>query len=152
MTHRFAHELQAGDRYASLEFTVTPEMNQQALFSVEDFNPLYIHGGDGHGPLVHPVVLMHMSPRTRSPSYRQASDMGSALARDRSIFLGVAEVGEVLHIDWLISQTYEQRGRIYQDYVASVTNAAGKAVLRREMSATFFTLGKVKTFALEGKV
>jgi len=147
----YAHQLQAGDCYESFEFTVTPDLNQQWLYAVEDFNPLYIEGGNGKPALVHPVVLMQISPRTRSPSFRQAPDMGSALARDCTTFLAPCYVGTRLRVDWLIKQTYEQRNKIYQDYVATIRDEAGVEVMRREISATFFSLGKVKTYALEGK-
>lgn len=145
---KFAHELHAGDEYAPLEFTVTPDLNQQFLYAVEDFNPLFIDGRDGRPPLVHPVLLMHMSPRTRSPSYRQAPGMGSAFARDRSTYLAPAYVGSTFRVTWTVTSTYEKRGKIYQDYVALVRDSHGMEILRRELASTFFSLGKVKTYAL----
>lgn len=148
MQGKYAHELQAGDEYAPLEFVVTPDLNQQFLYAVEDFNPLFLEGRDGKPPLVHPVLLMHMSPRTRSPSYRQAPGMGSAFARDRSIYLNPAYVGSKLRVTWTVTRTYEQRGKIYQDYVALMQDENGTDILRRELASTFFTLGKVKTYAL----
>ena len=150
-TDRYAHEMQAGDRYAGLEFTITADLNQQFLYAVEDFNPLYLDGRDGRPPLVHPVALIHMTPRTRSPSYRQAPGMGSALARDSGVYSAPAWVGTPLRVEWLVLQTYEQRGKIYQDYLATVHDDGGREIFRRETSATFFTLGKVKTYALENK-
>lgn len=76
MRGKYAHEMQSGDEYEPLEFEVTPDLNQQFLYAVEDFNPVFLEDMDGKPPLVHPVLLMHMSPRTRSPSYRQAPGMG----------------------------------------------------------------------------
>lgn len=149
MTVRYAHEMQAGDRYAPLEFMATAELNQQFLFAVNDFNPLYVEGRDGHPPIVHPVLLMHMTPRTRSPSYRQAPGMGSAFARDRSTYCAPAYVGSMLSVEWEVTRTYEQRDKIYQDYVATVRDERGREVLRRELASTFFMQGKVKTYALE---
>jgi acyl dehydratase len=140
--------MKAGESYAPLEFSVTTDMNQQFLYAVEDFNPLFIEGRGGKPPLVHPVLLMHMSPRTRSPSYRQAPGMGSAFARDHSSYLRPAFVGARLRVTWTIVDTYEQRGKIYQDYVALIRDEQGREVLRRELSSTFFSLGKVKTYAL----
>lgn len=148
MHGKFAHELQAGDRYEPLEFVVTPDLNQQFLYAVEDFNPIYLEGRAGKPPLVHPVLLMHMSPRTRSPSYSQAPGMGSAFARDRSTYLNPGYVGSRFRVTWTIEKTYEQRGKIYQDYVAAIEDENGRAILRRELSSTFFSLGKVKTYAL----
>ena len=148
MHGKYAHELQAGDEYAPLEFVVTPDLNQQFLYAVEDFNPIFLEGRDGRPPLVHPVLLMHMSPRTRSPSYRQAPGMGSAFARDRSRYLNGGYVGSRFRVTWKVTNTYEQRGKIYQDYVALVQDESGRDILRRELASTFFSLGKVKTYAL----
>ncbi|MEQ1752187.1 MAG: hypothetical protein ABL974_22390, partial [Prosthecobacter sp.] len=69
-------------------------------------------------------------------------------ARDRSTYLGPAYVGSRLRVTWRVEKTYEQRGKIYQDYVAQVQDQNGNPVLRRELSSTFFSLGKVKTYAL----
>lgn len=149
MEPKYAHEMQAGERYAPLRFTVTADLNQQFLFAVEDYNPLYLRGMNGQPPLVHPVLLMHMTPRTRSPSYRQAPGMGSAFARDRSLYLRPAYQGSTFEVTWEISQTYEQRNKIYQDYVAEIRDPDGELVLRRELASTFFSLGKVKTFPKE---
>jgi hypothetical protein len=148
MNGKFAHELKAGDRYEPLEFVVTSDLNQQFLYCVEDYNPIYLEGRDGKPPLVHPVLLMHMSPRTRSPSYRQAPGMGSAFARDRSRYFNPGHVGSRFRVTWTVTSTYEQRGKIYQDYVALVQDESGTDILRRELASTFFMLGKVKTYAL----
>ena len=148
MSEKFAHEMKAGDQYDPLEFVVTSDLNQQFLYSVEDYNPIYLDGRDGKPPLVHPVLLMHMSPRTRSPSYRQAPGMGSAFARDRSRYFNPGYVGSRFRVTWTVTDTYEQRGKIYQDYVALVQDESGADILRRELASTFFMLGKVKTYAL----
>lgn len=148
MNGKFAHELTAGDEYEPLEFAVTSDLNQQFLYAVEDFNPIYLEGRDGKPPIVHPVLLMHMSPRTRSPSYRQAPGMGSAFARDKSRYFGPGHVGGTFRVTWTVIDTYEQRGKIYQDYIALVQDENGAAILRRELASTFFMLGKVKTYGL----
>lgn len=151
MQGKFAHEMKAGDAYEPLEFVVTPDLNQQFLFAVEDYAPIYLEGRDGAPPLVHPVLLMHMSPRTRSPSYRQAPGMGSAFARDRSWYSNPGYVGSRFRVTWTVTNTYEQRGKIYQDYVAVITDQDARQILKRELASTFFMLGKVKTYALGSK-
>lgn len=139
-TPPYAHELRAGDRYEPFEFTATHDLNQQWLFAVEDYHPRYIDGADGQPPLVHPIMLMQMSPRTRSPSFRQAPDLGSALARDCTTFLRPVPVGTRLKVEWEVTNTYEQRHKIYQDYVATILDPEGRVVMRREISSTFFSL------------
>lgn len=37
MQQKYAHELQAGEHYASLDYVVSPDLNQQFLYAVEDF-------------------------------------------------------------------------------------------------------------------
>lgn len=151
MSIPYAHELKAGDTYVSLDFSVSADLNQQFLYAVEDYNPIYLEGCDGNPPIVHPAVLMYFSPRTRSPSFRQRADMGSAMARDSAEYFGPAYVGRPLRIDWRVTNTYEKREKIYQDYIAEVVDAGtGAVLLRRAMASTFFTLGKVKTYALQG--
>jgi len=150
MYGKLAHELKAGDQYEPLEFVVTSDLNQQFLFAVEDYASIYLEGVDGKPPIVHPVLLMHMTPRARSPSYRQAPEMGSAFARERSQYFNPGYVGNTFRVTWTITDTYEQRGRIYQDYVSVLQNQDGVTLLRRELSSTFFTLGKVKTYGLGG--
>ena len=134
MNAKFAHEMKAGDQYEPLEFVVTSDLNQQFLYCVEDYNPIYLDGRNGMPPLVHPVLLMHMSPRTRSPSYRQAPGMGSAFARDRSRYTNPGYVGSRFRVTWTVTNTYEQRGKIYQDYVALVQDERGADILRRDLA------------------
>ena len=139
MNERFAHELQAGDEFAPLEFDVTPELNQQFLFALGIFERRYWEASTAGPPLVHPVVFLHHSPRTRSPSYRLAPGMGSVFARDRAEFLNVGRVGERFRVTWRITASYEKRGRIFQDYQAEIVDEQGLPILRRDMSSAFVT-------------
>ena len=139
MNERFAHELQAGDEFAPLEFDVTPELNQQFLFALGIFERRYWEASTAGPPLVHPVIFLHHSPRTRSPSYRLAPRMGSVFARDRAEFLNVGRVGERFRVTWQITASYEKRGRIFQDYQAEIVDEKGLPILRRDMSSAFVT-------------
>ncbi len=87
-TGKYAHDMGVGDRYAPLAFQVTPSMNEQFLFAIQDYDPRYWQAtGDGP-PIVHPVLLLQMSPRTRSPSWNLAPGMGSVLGREHSCGMG----------------------------------------------------------------
>jgi len=141
MNERFAHELQAGDEFAALEFDVTPELNQQFLFALEIFERRYWEASTAGPPFVHPVVFLHHSPRTRSPSYRLAPGMGSVFARDRAEFLNPGRVHQHFRVTWQILATYEKRDRIFQDYRAEIVDEHGSPILRRDMSSAFVTGG-----------
>ena len=135
---RYAHELRAGARYAPLRFRVSAELNQQYLFALADYTRDYL-GGPAARAIVHPVLLLHMSARTRSPSFRLAPGMGSVFARDDVVFHRPAFVDEWLAVDWYIRDVYERKGRLYQALETTITNANGDRVLQRDAHSLFFT-------------
>jgi acyl dehydratase len=134
----FAHELRPGDSYAPLHFHVSEELNQQFLFALADYHPDYL-GSPQRKAIVHPVLLLHMSARTRSPSFRLAPGTGSVFAKDIARFSRPASVDETLTVHWAIREVYEKRGRIYQALDTTVSNATGAVVLQREAHSLFFT-------------
>lgn len=134
---RYSHEMKPGDTYEPLHFTVTAELNQQFLYALESFHPRYLEGRDGKPPLVHPVILLHHTPRTRSPSYRLAPGMGSVFARDNTRFLAPAYVGQALKATWRIDACYDKKGRLFQDYSAHLFSANGTLLLERQMTSVF---------------
>jgi len=135
----FAHELRPGDTYVPLQFQITAELNQQFLFALEDYTVDYL-GLEGRRALVHPVLLLHMSARTRSPSFRLAPGTGSVFARDVVSFRRAALVDELLQVNWTIRDVYTRKGRLYQALETIVVAAVtGETVLRREAHSLFFT-------------
>ena len=134
----FAHELTPGESYAPLQFRISPEVNQQFLFALEDYRQEYL-GTHERPAIVHPVLLLHMSARTRSPSFRLAPGIGSVFARDVVEFSRHALVDEPLTVRWTILDVYERRGRLYQALDTVVINDEGQQVLRREAHSVFFT-------------
>ena len=135
---KFAHELEPGDQYEPLEFTVTPELNQQFLFAQEDFDPRFVVGSDLEPPLVHPTVLMQMSANTKSPSFRLASGTGSILGEEIVEFVNPARVNKKLRVTWEVTDAYEKRGRNYYVMDALVVDEDGVNLLKRQMHLTFF--------------
>ncbi len=137
-TEKFADELEPGDRYESLEFVVTPELNQQMLFAQEDFDTRYIEARDSHPPIVHPAVLMQMSANTKSPSFRLKPKTGSILGEEVIEYLGTAYLDRKLRVEWEVVKAYEKRGRNYYVMEARITDADGAQILKRELHLTFF--------------
>lgn len=135
---RYAHEMRAGERYAPLRFRVSAELNQQYLFTLADYDADYL-GVHGAPARVHPVLLLHMSARTRSPSFRSAPDTGSVFASDDVTFRHPALVDEWLDVDWLVREVYERKGRLYQALDTTITNGSGQVVLKRHAHSLFFT-------------
>lgn len=131
-----ALDLFVGDEQEPLVFTVTPELNQQYLFAVEDFNPRYLRSGAWGEPMVHPSILMNMSNRTRSPSFKLPPGWSSIHARDETEFRSAARVGETLTVTWKVVERYERRDRPYQALEVRITRPDGSLALRRIAHST----------------
>ena len=132
-TTRFAHELETGDEYQTLEFIPTGEMNQQFLFAQEDFDSRYV----GEKALVHPSLLLQMAANTKSPSFRLAPGTGSILAEAGTEFLAAVGVGTKLTVRWRVTERYEKRERRYYVMIAEIEDARGTPILRRSLHLTF---------------
>jgi acyl dehydratase len=130
----YAHEMRPGDRYAPLRFRVSGDANEQYLFALADYAVQYL----GQRPQVHPVLLLHMSARTRSPSFQLAPNMGSVFAKDRVTFHRPAFVDEWLEVEWIVREVYERKGRLYQGLDTRVVNGEGAVVLARDAHSVFF--------------
>jgi hypothetical protein len=128
--------MRPGDSYTPLRFRISAETNEQYLFALADYGPQYL-GGGGLAQ-VHPVLLLHMSARTRSPSFRLAPGMGSVFAKDRVSFRRPAFVDEWLEVAWTIREVYERKGRLYQGLDTRVLNADGDIIVHRDAHSVFF--------------
>jgi hypothetical protein len=133
----FSHELRPGDTYEPLRFRISPDLNEQYLFALAEYDRVYL-GGAGRRALVHPVLLLHMSARTRSPSFRLAPNMGSVFARDHVTFLRAAYVEQWLEARWTIREVYERKGRVYQGLDTVVLDECSRVVLVRDAHSAFF--------------
>ena len=132
----YSHELKPGDAYAPLHFSISRDVNEQYLFALGDYDKAYLPR-DGNPLLVHPVLLLHMSARTRSPSFKLAPNMGSVFAKERVTFLAVAYVDEPLEVQWIVREVYEHKRRLYQGLDTSVRGADGREILRRDAHSLF---------------
>ncbi len=131
-----ALDLKVGDEQAPLVFTVTPELNQQYLYAVEDYHPRYLEKGKWGDPIVHPSILMNMSNRTRSPSFKLPAGWSSIHARDDTEFHSAARVGETLTVQWKVVECYERKERPYQALEVRITRPNGELALRRIAHST----------------
>jgi hypothetical protein len=135
---KYAHEMIVGDHYVPLVFTVTPSMNEQYLFSIQDYHARYWTQADGRPALVHPVLLLQMTPRTRSPSWKLAAGMGSVLGQEKTEFVSCGLVGEHFRVEWTILDVYEKRGRPYHNTETRMYGGDERLIMRRELHSTFF--------------
>lgn len=131
-----AMDLEVGDEQVPLEFTVTAELNQQYLFGLADFHPRYVEEGPWGKPIAHPALLLNMTNRTRSPSFKLPPGWGSIHARDETEFLAPARVGDTLTVCWTVVDVYERKGRPYQALESTVTNELGQRIMRRVAHST----------------
>jgi len=119
-----------------LEFVVTPELNQQCLYAVEDFHPWYIEETEFGPPMAHPALLLNMSNGTKSPSYSIPSGRAGFHARDEAFFLNPARLGKKLTVTWNPREGYEKRGRPYSVNETLVVDEDGMTILKRLSHST----------------
>jgi len=135
---KFANELKVGEEFEPYEFHVTPELNQQYLYGVEDYHPRYLEETELGLPIVHPALLLNQSNITRSPSFSLPPDIAAVHTADEVEFLSPARVGKRLRVTWKVTDIYEKRGRPYQVVEALIVDEDGVQILRRRSSNTFF--------------
>lgn len=131
-----AMDLVVGDEQQPLAFAVTPELNEQYVYAVQDYRPCYLKEGPWGAPMVHPALLLNMTSRTRSPSFKLPPGWSSIHARDETEFLNPARVGDTLTARWKVVEVYERKGRPYQAIECLVVDATGERVLRRIAHST----------------
>jgi hypothetical protein len=129
--------MEVGEEFEPLEILVTPEMNQQYLYAVEDFHPRYIEGSESGAPLVHPGLLLNMSNNTRSPSFHLPAGWAEIHAAETTEYLHPAEVGKRLKIFWKVVQAYQKRGRPWHVLDILIVDEDGIEIMRRKMTNTF---------------
>lgn len=128
--------LKPGAELAPLTVTVTPELNQQFLYAMEDFHQRYIEESKD-GPLAHPGLLLLLSFPSKSPSFRLPAGWASIHAADEVTFLYPARVGSQLLIRWKIVRVWEKRGRQYCETETWIVDDEGHDILSRKVSITY---------------
>jgi len=134
-----AHLWPKGFEPEPIEFVVTPELNQQFLYAVEDFHPRYVRETESGGPFVHPGLLLSMSNLPKSPSFYLDPSVGSVHAKEKAEFLRPALVGKRLRVTWKIADVYEKRGRLYHVRAYLICDDQGNEVLRRTSIGAFIS-------------
>jgi len=129
-------QLKPGAELAPLTVTVTPELNQQFLYAMEDFHPRYLEEGK-EGPLAHPGLLLLLSFPSKSPSFYLPPDWASIHSADEVTFLYPARVGSQLLIRWKIVRVWEKRGRQYCETETWIVDDKGHDILSRRVSLTY---------------
>lgn len=128
--------LKPGAELAPLTVTVTPELNQQFLYAMEDFHPRYIEEGKDR-PLAHPGLLLLLSFPSKSPSFYLPTGWASIHSADEVTFLYPACVGSQLLIRWKIMRVWEKRGRQYCETETWIVDDEGHDILSRKVSLTY---------------
>lgn len=128
---------QPGHELAVLELTVTPELNQQFLYAMEDFHPRYLEANGNEQPIVHPSLLLLMSLPSKSPSFHLPPGWALIHAGDETEFMQPARVGSTLAISWKVAKVWEKRGKAYSEVDTSIVDENGADILRRKVIITY---------------
>ena len=134
---RTADQLGSGDEFEPFEFQVTPELNQQYLFAMEDFHPMYIQETQAGPAIVHPGLLLNNSNVTKSPSYFLSPGVAGIHTSDEAQFINPGRIGKKFRVTWKVADVYEKRGRAYQLIETLVADEDGLEILRRRSPRTY---------------
>jgi len=120
------------DGFEPFTFQVTPELNEQYLYAVQDYHPRYLEERDSSSPWVHPGLLLNQSNLTRSPSYGLKVGMAGAHAKEEVEFLNPGRVGKQFKVTWKVVEEYEKRDKLYTVIEALIVDEDGREILRRK--------------------
>ncbi len=132
---RTTDRLGPGDKLAPLSLHVSAEFNESIMQSIGADATRYVSSG-GAG-IVHPALLIVFSNLTRSPSFRLPPDCAAIQTHDDVSLERAARVGDTFTISWQVADTYERRGRRYQEMKTRVADGEGRTVLTRKTTNTF---------------
>jgi len=125
---------------APLVYKVTPELNQQYCYGVEDFAPWYIHETEFGPPIAHPGLILNWSNATRSPAFVRGGPgrEGGVHTQDEAFWYNPARVGKTITVTWPydFAGTYETRGRSYSISEIRVVDEDGLEIVRRLSRST----------------
>jgi hypothetical protein len=110
------------DGFEPFTFQVTPELNEQYLYAVQDYHPWYLEERDSGSPWVHPGLLLNQSNLTRSPSFGLRAGMAGVHAKEEVEFLN----------PWRVVEEYEKRDKLYTVVEALIVDEDGREILRRK--------------------
>jgi len=119
------------DGFEPYTFQVTPELNEQYLYAVQDYHPRYLESTDKGAPVVHPGLLLNQSNLTRSPSFGLKAGMAGVHAKEEVEFLNPARVGKQLRVTWRVVEEYEKRDKLYTVVEALIVDEDGQEIMRR---------------------
>jgi len=119
------------DGFEPFTFQVTPELNEQYLYAVQDYHPRYLEEGDSGSPWVHPGLLLNQSNLTRSPSFGLKAGMAPVHAKEEVEFLNPGQVGKQFKVTWQEVEEYEKRDKLYTVIETLIVDEDGREILRR---------------------
>jgi len=123
-------QLQIGEKYKELEIKVSPQLNEQFMKALDDFNPRYKE-------IVHPGLLLNISSITKSPSFYLDKDVAAVGAKFSGKYRRPVRVGETVVVSWRVTDVYERRSRNYQICDVLITDDMGQKILSRKICNTF---------------
>ena len=125
------NQVSLGGPFEPYTFQVTPELNEQYLFAVQDYDLRYLESTDKDPPVVHPGLLLNQSNLTRSPSFGLRAGMAGVHAKEEVEFLNPGRVGKQFRVTWKVVEEYEKRDKLYTVIEALIVDEDGREIMRR---------------------
>ncbi|MFC1964502.1 MaoC family dehydratase N-terminal domain-containing protein [Chloroflexota bacterium] len=136
---KWTYQLEPGENLEPLEFTVTPEFNQQYLEAIEDWHPRYHKTTNAGPPIVHPALLVNYSNIIKPPSFKLPIGMAAVHSHEEIEFHNPGRVGDTFRVTWKVIDVYEKRGRMYQVKEALIVNKKNLPIIKRKLTDTYIS-------------
>jgi len=128
---KIAYEMKPGEEFEPFEFSVSPELNQTYLTSLEADHPRYQYETKLGSPIVHPGLLINFSNVTRSPSWYLPEGVAGVNAKDEVEYINPARVGKKFRVTWKVTDSFSKRGKPFFIKETLIVDEDGLEILRR---------------------
>lgn len=123
-------DAQIGDHIGTIQFVVTPQLQNQISWSMDDYHPWYIDESTPFGGR----VASPMSPLPFDGAmfydYYKYPAGGSLFAKQEFEFIKPVMVGETYTLTGKLVETYKRKGRSFFKMGISITDKTGIEVMR----------------------
>jgi hypothetical protein len=128
---KIAYEMKPGEEFESFEFSVSPELNQAYLDSLEANHRRYQYETESGPPIVHPGLLINFSNVTRSPSWYLPEGVAGVNSKDEVEYINPARVGKKFRVYWKVTDAFTKRGKRFFIKKTLIVDEGGLEILRR---------------------
>ena len=126
-------ELQVGEEYGPIVYTVTDELIRSYVEATEDAHPWYLDGSPFGGRIAPPTLTAGDGPVLLISTKGYSSGL---LARQDAEFFAPVKLGDTISVRGRLAEKYTKRGRRYIAFEYEGTDQRGERVFHQRITQT----------------